>query len=69
MKKLLFFPIEIKSRELMPRLLMSLFALKKNYYCFIEVSKEYLERPDILVLGIIFISQLIYDRPSTYKKD
>ncbi len=35
MTKLLFFPIEIKSRELMPRLLMSLFALKKNYYCFV----------------------------------
>ena len=35
MKKIIFFPIEIKSRELKIRLLMSLFALKKNYYCFI----------------------------------
>ena len=35
MKKLIFFPIEIKSRELKIRLLMSLFALRKNFYCFI----------------------------------
>ena len=35
MKKIVFFPIELKSRELRPRLLMSLFALKKNYACFI----------------------------------
>ena len=35
MKKLIFFPIEIKSRELKVRLLMSLFALKKNFFCFI----------------------------------
>ena len=35
MKRLIFFPIEIKSRELKIRLLMSLFALKKNFYCFI----------------------------------
>ncbi len=35
MKKIIFFPIEIKSRELRPRLLMSLFALKKNYACFV----------------------------------
>ena len=35
MKKLIFFPIEIKSRELRPRLLMTLFALKKNFGCFV----------------------------------
>lgn len=35
MTKIIFFPIEIKSRELRPRLLMSLFALKKNFSCFI----------------------------------
>ncbi len=35
MKKIIFFPIELKSRELRPRLLMSLFALKRNYACFV----------------------------------
>ena len=35
MKKIIFLPIEIKSRELIPKTLVSMFALKNNFSCFI----------------------------------
>ena len=68
MKKIIFLPIEIKSRELKPKLYLAYQALKKDYYCFglqilhtpIEECLVIKQRNKYLLVGILMLKKEIY---------
>lgn len=68
MKKIIFLPIEIKSRELKPKLYLAYQALKKDYYCFIGDKAGIFRSVKYFSPGVYFYKSINFPDTDHIKK-